>query len=177
MSSQALQDNSDDSVGLYQDFIVQSKPTNDNDEFNVSGIKAGGGGAGSGGGRGRSGGWYGRRGRGRGGGRGDGRGRGGDRKRKRKQGSGGDVKDHHYSPAEYAELNSEQKSKLKLLCIAREDKQDTISTAQLLTKIATLEKRVLQAENENEGGNENNQDAGNTAGNANCSHSALKKPK
>jgi hypothetical protein len=44
--------------------------------------------------------------------------------------------------------------------------------------MAALEKRVAWAETENEGGDENDQDAGNTtAGNANRSHSALKKPK
>jgi hypothetical protein len=38
MSSRALQDNFDDAVGLYQDFIAQMRPANDNDEFNVSGF-------------------------------------------------------------------------------------------------------------------------------------------
>jgi hypothetical protein len=74
---------------------------------------------------------------------------------------------------EHAELNSEQKSKLKSLRLAREDKQDTQSTAQLLTKISALEKRVSQAETKQEEGDENNQDAGN----ANRNHKALKKPK
>jgi hypothetical protein len=177
MSSRALQNNFDDSVGLYQDFIAQSRPTNDNDEFNVSGFEGGGGGdKGRDGGRGRGGGGRGR-GRGRGGGRGYGRGRGGDRKRK--HGSGGDVEDRHYSPAEYVELSSEQKSQLRSLRLAREDKQDTRSAAQLLTKMAALEKKVSQAVTfaEDEGGDENDQDAGNTAGNPNRSHSALKKPK
>jgi hypothetical protein len=178
MSSRTLQDNFDEAVGLYQDFIAQSRTSNDNDEFNVSGFEgSSGGGAGGGEGRGRGSGRYG--GRGRGGGRGGGRGRGRGGDRKRKGGSGGDVEDRHYSPAEYAELNSEQKTKLKALRIARDDKQDTRSTAQLLTKLAALEKKVSQAVTfaEDEEGDENNQDAGNTAGNPNRSHSALKKPK
>ena len=177
MSSRALQNNFDDSVGLYQDFIAQSRPANDNEEFNVSGFEGGGGSStGRDGGRGRGGGRYGGRGRGRGHGRGHGRGRGGDRKRK--HGSGGDVEDRHYSPAEYAELTSEHKSQLRSLRLAREDKQDTRSAAQLLTKIAALEKKVSQVTfAEDEGGDENDQDAGNTAGNSNRSHSALRKPK
>ena len=61
MSSSVLQENFDDSVGLYQAFIAQSRPTNDNDDFNVSGFE-GGGGEGHGRGRGKSGGRYGERG-------------------------------------------------------------------------------------------------------------------
>jgi hypothetical protein len=177
MSSRALQDNFEDSVGLYQDFIAQSKPQNDNDEFNVSGFEGGGGGgAGSGGGRGRGGGRFNDRG-GRGGGRGAGRfggrgrGRGGDRKRKYNSG-GGNVEDRHYSPHEYAELNSDQKSKLRSLRLARDGKDDTRQASQLLTKIADLERRVSQAEI-TDGGDENDEEAGN----ANRNHKALKKPR
>jgi hypothetical protein len=140
MSSRALQDNFDDAVGLYQDFIAQSKPQNDNEEFNVSGFE-GGGGDGNGRGRGRGGGRYGGRGGGRGRFGGRGGGRGGDRKRK-----GGDVEDRHYSPKEYAELTTDQKTKLKSLQFAREDKLDTRQAAQLLSRFAALEKRVAQAE-------------------------------
>jgi hypothetical protein len=175
MSSRALQDNFDDSVGLHQDSIAQSRPTNDNDEFNASGFEGGGGGGGGAhGGRGRGGGRYNDR-QGRGGGRGRGRGRGSDYKRKRHGGGGGggDVEDRHCSPSECAELNSEQKSKLKSLRLAREDKQDTRSTAQLLTKTSALEKRVSWDETGQEEGDENNQDAGD----ANRNHKALKKPK
>jgi hypothetical protein len=86
MSSHILQDNFDDSVGLYQDFIAQSKPT-------------------------------------------------------------------------------------------RGQTRHTVYTAQLLTKMAALEKKVSQADTESQGGEENDQDAGNAAGNANRNHKALKKPK
>jgi hypothetical protein len=170
MSSRALQDNFDDSVGLHQDFIAQSRPTNDNDEFNVSGFEGGGGGAGGGGERGRGGGRHNDR-RGRGGGRGGGRGRGADRKHKH-HGGGEDTEDRHCSPAERAKLNSDQKSELKAIHTTREDKQDARSTAQLLTKMAAHEKRASQAETEQEAGDKNDQDAGN----ANWSHKALKKP-
>ena len=171
MSNRALQDNFDDAVGLYQDFIAQSKPTNDNDEFNVSGFEGGGGN--SSGGRGKGGGGRYNDRKGRGGGRGGGRGRGrgnGDRKRKS---SGGDVEDRHYSPAEYGELTSDQKSQLRSLRIARDGAADTKSAASLKAQIACLEAKISQtslAENDNE---ENDQDAGNT----NRSHKALKKPK
>lgn len=53
-----LQDNFDYSVGLYKDFIVQSRPTNDNDQFKVLGFE-GGGRRGYSGGQGKSGGRYG----------------------------------------------------------------------------------------------------------------------
>ena len=175
MSNRALQDNFDDAVGLYQDFIAQSKPSHDNDEFNVSGFEGGGGGSG-GGGRGKGGGkYYDKKGRGGGrggGGRGRGKG-GGDRKRKQ----GGDVEDRHYSPAEYAELNSDQKSKLRSLRIARDAAPDTKSAAAIMAQIACLEAKVSQAtltdsvpEVETA---ENEQDAGNS----NRGHKALKKPK
>jgi hypothetical protein len=171
MSSRALQDNFDDSVGLYQDFIAQSRPQNDNDEFNVSGFE-GGGGRGAGGGSAR-----GRGGRGRGGGRGaeGGRGRGGGNKRKHHpSGGGGNVEDRHYSPQEYAELNPEQKSKLRSLRLSRDGKQDTRQMSQLLTKkIADLERRMSATEIEP--GDDEDEDA--TDGHANRNHSALKKPK
>jgi hypothetical protein len=179
MSSRALQDNFDNSVGLYQDFIAQSKPQNDNTEFNVSYFDRGGdAGAGGGGGRGWGGGRFG----GRGGGIGQGRsgGRGGHKRKHNDQhnSGGGGVQDRHYSPKEYAKLSSEQTTKLKALLEARDDTNDTTrQAAQLLTKLlagAVLEKRVSATETScNEGRDENNQDAGN----ANRNHGALKKPK
>jgi hypothetical protein len=44
MASRALQDSFDDAVGLYQDFIAQMRPANDNDELNVSAFEQGQGG-------------------------------------------------------------------------------------------------------------------------------------
>jgi hypothetical protein len=177
MSSRALQDNFDDAVGLYQDFIAQTKPTNDNDEFNVSGFEGGGGGGGGGGGRGRGGGRYGdRKGRGggrggRGGGRGGGKGKGGGDGKKRKY----EVEERHYSPTEYADLTSDQKSKLRTLRLARDnpENKDTRSMAQLLTKIASLE---MQAETKQDGGDDKDEND-QAAGNPNRNHGALKKPK
>jgi hypothetical protein len=51
--------------------------------------------------------------------------------------------------------DSDQKSKLKTLCLARDNTQDTRSTAQLLTQTASLEKQASQTKHESEGGNEN----------------------
>jgi hypothetical protein len=103
MSSRALQDNFDDSVGLYQDFIAQSTTQGDNNEFNVSYLEGGGNdGVRGGGGRGRGAGRYGGRGGGRGGLGGKGGGGKGSFKRKH-PGSGGDAQDRYYSPKEYAE--------------------------------------------------------------------------
>jgi hypothetical protein len=53
MSSPALQDNFDDSVGLYQDFIAQSRPQSENPDFNVSEFDRDGSGKSQEGGRGR----------------------------------------------------------------------------------------------------------------------------
>ena len=53
MSSQALQDNFDDSVGLYQDFIAQSTAQGENTDFNVSEFDRDGGGGNREGGRGQ----------------------------------------------------------------------------------------------------------------------------
>lgn len=117
MSSLALQNNFDDSIGLCQDFIAQAKTTNNKDDFNVSGFEGGGGGSGGGGGRERGGGRHNIR-KGRHCGRGGGRGRGRDRKQKQ-GGDGGDVEDWHCSPVEHVERNSKQRSKLKTLCSAR----------------------------------------------------------
>ena len=43
----ALQDNFEDAVGLYQDFISQTRTQNDNDNINVSGFEGGGNGNGN----------------------------------------------------------------------------------------------------------------------------------
>jgi hypothetical protein len=179
MASRALQDSFDDAVGLCQDFIAQMRPANDNDEFNVSGFEQGQGGSGTGrgGGRGCGGGRCG----GRGGGRGRGRGRGrGDFKRKR-GGNQGDVEDQHCSPSEHAELNSEQKTKLRSLRAAREGgakdtkDSDARQAAHILTKLLgnMVDKNVSFADTELDGSTKNEQDAGNV----NRNHSALKKPK
>jgi hypothetical protein len=103
------------------------------------------GGAGGAGGRGAGGmGQGGDRCKGRGGGRFDGRGRGRGGDCKQKDGGNGDVEDGHYSLQEHAELNSDQKSMLKTLRLARKDKQDTRSTAQLLTQIGSLDSKHLK---------------------------------
>jgi hypothetical protein len=177
MASRALQDNFADAVGLYQDFIPQMRPANDNDEFNVSGFEQGqgGSGAGHGGGGGRGGGRCG----GQGGGRSRGRGRG-DFKRKR-GGNQDDVEDRHYSPSEHAELDSEQKTKLRSVRVAREGgakdtkDSDTREVAQMLTKLLSnvVEKNVSFADAELDKSTENEQDTGNV----NRNHAALKKPK
>jgi hypothetical protein len=175
MSSRALQDNFYDSVGLYQDFIAQSRPQNENSEFNVSYFEGGGNdGTKGGGGRGRGGGRHGGRGGGRGGrgGRGN-NGRGGQkRKHQGSSGSGGDVQDRHYSPKEYAELSPGQKSQLKSLRDSRNESSETRQTAQLLTKLLAGVSLGSSGATE-EGADENDQDAGN----ANRNHGALKKPK
>jgi hypothetical protein len=180
MSSRALQDSFDDSVGLYQDFIAQSRPQGDNTEFNVSYLEGGGGDGGQArGGRGRGGGRYNGRGGGRGGrgGRGGG-GRGGGHKRKH-AGNGGDVQDRHYSPKEYAELSSDQKSQLKTLRTARNgnNASDSRQAAQLLTRLLASASIIGAPTDTDAGGDENNnQDAGNE-GSPNRNHGALKKPK
>ena len=174
MSSRVLQDNFDDAVGLYQDFIAQARPTNDNNEFNVSGFEGGGGG-GNNQSRGRGGGRNNGRGGGRGRGRGGGGGRGGNRNKDRKR-KGGEVEDRHYSPTEYGELNVEQKTKLRELRIARDASTDPKSTATIMAKIASLEARVSKVaiiDKADAAPDENEQDAGNS----NRSHNALKKPK
>ena len=176
MSSRALQDNFDDSVGLYQDFIAQSTAQGENTNFNVSEFdRDGGGGNREGGqGRGRGGG---RGGRGRGGG---GRGRGGKGDKKRKH--SGEVQDRHYSPREYADLSAEQKNKLQTLRAARNEKEtekpDTRQAAQLLTKLladATVSVAAADTDAKDDAMvcDENDQDAGNT----NRNHTALKKVK
>jgi hypothetical protein len=176
MSSRDLQENFDAAVGLYQDFIAQSKTHGDNSDFNVSGFEGGGGGEGRGrgggrfGGRGggRFGGRFGGRGRGRGGG-----GRGGFGKRKH-HGGGGDVQDRHYSPKEYEQLSSEQKSQLKTLRDARIN-PETRQAAQLLTQLLA---GASIAATETETGNGNNQVSfAEDEGNPNRNHGALKKPK
>jgi hypothetical protein len=185
MASRVSQDNFDDAVGLYQDFIAQMRPANDNNEFNVCGFEQGqsGSGTGRGGARGRGGGRCGGRGGGQGRGRGSGRGRGrgrGDVKQKR-GGNQGDVKDRHYSPSEHAELDSEQKTKLQSLRVACEGgakdtkDSDTRQAAQMLTKLLgnVVDKNVSFADAELDKSAENEQDKGNV----NRNHSALKKPK
>jgi hypothetical protein len=170
MSSRALQDSFDNSVGLYQDFIAQSRPHGNNAEYNVSGFEGGGGDRGRG--RGRGGGRDG----GRGAGRGRGRGRGGrDFKRKRHDGGGnGDVQDRQYSPKEYAELSSEQKSQLKTLRDARNGDNSTWQAAQLLTRL--LANATLGNPNpDNDVPADTSTDTGD--GNPNRNHGALKKPK
>jgi len=180
MSSQALQGNFDESVGLYQDFIAQSTAQGENSNFNVSEFDREGGSGNREGGRGRGRGG-GRGGRGRGGG-GRGRGGRGDKKRKHSN-SSGEVQDRHYSPREYADLSAEQKSQLQTLRSSRTEKTDTRQAAQLLTKLlADATVSVAAAETGAKGDTScddmvcdenNNQDAGN----ANRNHSALKKPK
>jgi hypothetical protein len=160
MARRALQDNFEDAVGLYQDFISQSRTQNDNDNINVSGFE-GGGGTGNGG---------------KGGGNKYNHKKGGGYKGKRKHGGGGDIEDRHYSPAEYTQLSEGQKSKLKAIRASRGDdahKKDTRQAAQLLTKISKLEAMVSQADTEQEEDQENDQDAGNS----NRNHEALKRPK
>ena len=165
MSSHTLQDNFDDSVGLYQDFIASWDPqTCWDSRVDVGGCD---------GGRGKSG-RYGGRGGGKGRGRDEGSGRGGGQGRDRKCKQGGDVEDQHYSPAEYGDLNSEQKTKLRSLRIAWDTSTDTKSTAQLLAQIASLEAKVSQTIITNaEERTENEQNAGNS----NQRHKALRKPK
>jgi hypothetical protein len=48
MASRELQNNFEELVGLYQDFISQTRTQNDNDNINVSGFKGGGNGNSSG---------------------------------------------------------------------------------------------------------------------------------
>jgi hypothetical protein len=47
MSSRSPQDDFHDAVRLHQDFVVQMRPANDNDELNVSGLGEGDGEAGA----------------------------------------------------------------------------------------------------------------------------------
>jgi hypothetical protein len=47
MASRALQNNFQDAVGLYQDFISQARTQKDNDNINVSGFEGGGNGNGN----------------------------------------------------------------------------------------------------------------------------------
>jgi hypothetical protein len=165
MASRALQDNFEDAVGLYQDFLSQSRTLNDNDNINVSGFEGGGRGDGKEGGKGGGGGKY--KGKGGGGYKGAGGGK------RRHGGGGGDIEDRHYSPSEYSQLSEAQRSKLKSLRVARGDKKDTRQAAQLLTRLSKLEAMVSQADTEQEEDQENEQDAGNS----NRNHKALKCPK
>jgi hypothetical protein len=166
MASRALQDNFDDAVGLYQDFISQTRTQNDNDNINVSGFEGGGSGNANGG-KGGSNKYKGKKG---GGYKGNG---GGKRKH---SGGGGDIEDRHYSPAEYSQLSESQKSKLKTLRATRGgdegNSKETRHAAQLLTRLSKLEAMVSQADTEPDD-QENDHDAGNS----NRNHKALKRPK
>jgi hypothetical protein len=165
MASRELENKFEEAVGLYQDFISQTRSQNDNGNINVSGFEAGGSGNGNeGDGRGkphaRKGGGY----------------KGNIDKRKH-TGGGGDIEDQYYSPAEYSQLSDGQKTKLKALRIAArggsDGKKDTRQAAQLLTRISKLEAMVAQANTEPDEDQEDDQDAGNT----NRNHKALKRPK
>jgi hypothetical protein len=162
MASRALQDNFEDVVGLYQDFISQTRTQNDNDNIDVSGFEGGSRGNGN---EDKGGKYHGKKGRGY-----KGAGSGGAGKRKH---GGGDIEDRHYSPSEYFQLNDAQKSKLEALRAARGDKKDTRQAAQLLTRHSKLEAMVSQTNTENDNEPENEQHAGNS----NRNHKALKRPK
>jgi hypothetical protein len=167
MASRALQNNFEEAVGLYQDFISQTRAQYENDNINVSGFEGGGGTNGSGAKAGgtkyphaKKGGGY----------------KGNTGGKRKHTGGGGDIEDRHYSPAEYSRLSDGQKTKLKALRTARggpDTKKDTRQAAQLLTRLSKLEAMIAQASTEADEDQEDDQDAGNT----NRNHKALKRPK
>jgi hypothetical protein len=102
MASRELQNNLEEAIGLYQDFISQTRTQNDNDNNNESGFEGGGSGNGND-----------RKGRGNPHARKSGGYKGNNIGKRKHTGGGGDIEDCHYSPAEYSQLSDGQKTKLK----------------------------------------------------------------